>query len=106
MVLGSDLDQGCGLGTGLGTDLEHGWEFDQESHQESLQDPAQEFDQDMELGRSQVGRGSLGHDQVSALHHSHHGSECTVSGSLLLCEKQQEVSSVLRDGDTQKFKAI
>lgn len=90
VVLDMDIVLGLALGSGLGHGLESvqesdlvlgqepGWEFDQEL--------AQEFDQDMEVGRCQVTRDSLGRDQVPALHHSHQVSGCTVSGTPLFHE--------------------
>lgn len=90
------------LGSVLGLGLEH----DLESESVHGQDPAWACDQDTEPDRCQVGLGSQGHDQVSALHHSHQGSGCTVSGILLLCDKQEELDSVVRALSIKIFKAI
>lgn len=105
---------GSVLGLGLEHDLESesvpdrepGWEFDQEPLQVPGQEPARAFDQDTELDRCQVGLGPQGHDQVSALHRSHQGSGCTVSGILLLCDKHEEFGSAVRDLSRKILKAI
>lgn len=97
---------GLGLESESVPDREPGWEFDQESLQVPGQEPARAFDQDTEPDRCQVGLGFQGHGQVSALHHSHQGSGCTVSGILLLCDKQQEFGSAVRDSSIKIFKAI